>query len=216
MAQMLAEPLVHMLGLAALLIVVGGLLMLTTARRLGIGIALAGCIPPTLLLMFTALGSGMSSDGISLGVGVYGTFVLFVVVIVGSAVVATRPEFGPLPRPRGRRPDGPRYGGPQDGPRQGDPWSGEMPRTEQSRGPQSWDEGGRPDAAGGHGTADAETSRIPAPHGGDEEAPARPHLADGSRAPGGERGEGDHATPTRTTIDRPSGDDHGVDGPDER
>lgn len=111
MLQSLAQPLAGMLTLSALLVLLGGMLMLTTARQLGAIVAIMGVVPQVIISAVTALGvlittdspspsepsdfnasSGPIASGISTGAGVYLTIGAYVIIIVCAAVVALRHE----------------------------------------------------------------------------------------------------------------------------
>ena len=136
------QPLGSMLLLSALLVFVGGLLMLTTARRLGASFALLGVIPQILVVAIGAIaaavmtddspGSDSSSsplgdDSVSMGAGAIMTGIVYL-LIIGAAVVAAmrtteRPRSavmasGPGGGPGGGGPSGPiggQGGGPSGG-----------------------------------------------------------------------------------------------------
>lgn len=110
--QTVLGPVAGMLMLSGLLVIVGGLLMLTTARQLGAVVALMGVIPQLLAVAVGVLTTVMFSDsssspqapsgpspspdpGFSAGAGFYTTIIVYAVVIICVAVVALRPERGP-------------------------------------------------------------------------------------------------------------------------
>lgn len=104
MFKTLAEPFAGMLTLSAVLVLIGGVLMLTTARQLGAVVALMGVIPQIIISVITALTLVITDDspsspqpselgsGISAGAGVYLTVVAYVIVIICAAVAALRRE----------------------------------------------------------------------------------------------------------------------------
>ncbi|HJC27804.1 MAG TPA: hypothetical protein H9759_00225 [Candidatus Dietzia intestinipullorum] len=119
--QTVMGPFAAMLMLSALLVLVGGLLMLTTARQLGATVALMGVIPQLLVVAVVLLTAAVFSDssgptpqpgpspdsGLGAGAGFYATIVVYVLVIICAAVAALHPERGRRPAPY------PQAGGPQ-------------------------------------------------------------------------------------------------------
>ena len=114
MYRILSSPLAGMLTLSAILVLVGGLLMITTARQLGAVVALAGVIPQIIItvigvmtIMLTAdsspdaADSGTLDTGISAGAGFYLTVAAYVIVIICAALAAIRREavLPPAPAP---------------------------------------------------------------------------------------------------------------------
>lgn len=110
MVKMLAEPFAAMLTLSAVLVLIGGGLMLTTARQLGAIVALLGVAPQVLITAFSTFAiaistaddppspsapTGGSGTEITVGVGLYLTLAAYVLVIVCVAVAALRREVGP-------------------------------------------------------------------------------------------------------------------------
>lgn len=148
------QPVGSMLLLSALLVFVGGLLMLTTARRLGASFALLGVIPQILVVAIGAIaaavmtddspGSDSSSsplgdDSMSMGAGVIMTGIVYLLVIGAaivaamrtterprSAVMASGPGGGPGGGPSG--PIGGQGGGPSGGPGYGSDTRGMPPQ----------------------------------------------------------------------------------------
>src|SRR5699024_6971179 len=122
--QTVMGPFAAMLMLSALLVLVGGLLMLTTARQLGATVALMGVIPQLLVVAVVLLTAAVFSDssgptpqpgpspdsGLGAGAGFYATTVVYVLVIICAAVAARHPERGRRPAPY------PQAGGPQSAP----------------------------------------------------------------------------------------------------
>ena len=112
MSQTLSSPLAVMLTLSAILVLLGGLLMITTARQLGAVVALAGVIPQIIItvigvmtIMLTAdsspdaADSGTLDTGISAGAGFYLTVAAYVIVIICAALAAIRCEAVRPPAP---------------------------------------------------------------------------------------------------------------------
>lgn len=112
MSQTLSSPLAGMLTLSAILVLLGGLLMITTARQLGAVVALAGVIPQIIItvigvmtIMLTAdsspdaADSGTLDTGISAGAGFYLTVAAYVIVIICAALAAIRCEAVRPPAP---------------------------------------------------------------------------------------------------------------------
>ena len=112
MSQTLSSPLAGMLTLSAILVLLGGLLMITTARQLGAVVALAGVIPQiittvigVMTIMLTAdsspdaADSGTLDTGISAGAGFYLTVAAYVIVIICAALAAIRREAVRPPAP---------------------------------------------------------------------------------------------------------------------
>lgn len=112
MSQTLSSPLAGMLTLSAILVLLGGLLMITTARQLGAVVALAGVIPQIIItvigvmtIMLTAdsspdaADSGTLDTGISAGAGFYLTVAAYVIVIICAALAAIRREAVRPPAP---------------------------------------------------------------------------------------------------------------------
>ena len=112
MSQTLSSPLAGMLTLSAILVLLGGLLMITTARQLGAVVALAGVIPQiittvigVMTIMLTAdsspdaADSGTLDTGISAGAGFYLTVAAYVIVIICAALASIRREAVRPPAP---------------------------------------------------------------------------------------------------------------------
>lgn len=101
-------PLAGMLTLSAVLVLLGGLLMVTTARQLGAVVAIMGVIPQIIIAVVSILGVVIAADSprssepstatsdISVGVGVYLTLAAYVIVVICAALAALRTE---RPRP---------------------------------------------------------------------------------------------------------------------
>lgn len=141
MSQTLSSPLAGMLTLSAILVLLGGLLMITTARQLGAVVALAGVIPQIIItvigvmtIMLTAdsspdaADSGTLDTGISAGAGFYLTVAAYVIVIICAALAAIRREAvrPPAPAPAPANTAGP-VPDPPPGPMQQPPGSTGQP-----------------------------------------------------------------------------------------
>lgn len=141
MSQTLSSPLAGMLTLSAILVLLGGLLMITTARQLGAVVALAGVIPQIIItvigvmtIMLTAdsspdaADSGTLDTGISAGAGFYLTVAAYVIVIICAALAAIRREAvrPPAPAPAPANTAGP-VPDPPTGPMQQPPGSTGQP-----------------------------------------------------------------------------------------
>lgn len=113
MLKTMLGPLAGMLTLSAVLVLIGGLLMITTARQLGAVVAIMGVIPQIIIAVVATLTVVITDDsprpsapsepsdftsGISAGAGVYLTLVAYVVVIICVVLAALRREGG---RPAG-------------------------------------------------------------------------------------------------------------------
>lgn len=106
MLRTVLGPLAGMLTLSAVLVLIGGLLMITTARQLGAVVAIMGVIPQVIIVAVTTLTVMITNDspspstsepsdltsGISAGAGVYLTVVAYVVVIICAVLAALRRE----------------------------------------------------------------------------------------------------------------------------
>ena len=124
MLRTMLDPLAGMLTLSAVLILLGGVLMLTTARQLGAVVAIMGVIPQIIIAAVTTLTMVITDDsppssepsnltsGVSAGAGLYVTVVAYVIVLICVAVVALRREGPPsfaatTPGPAFQPPAGP-------------------------------------------------------------------------------------------------------------
>ena len=124
MLRTMLDPLAGMLTLSAVLVLLGGLLMLTTARQLGAVVAIMGVIPQVIIAAVTILTVVITDDsppssepanltsGFSAGAGLYVTVVAYVIVIACAALVALRREGLPpaaatTPGPAFQPPTGP-------------------------------------------------------------------------------------------------------------
>lgn len=129
--KLLLEPLAGMLSLSGLLVIIGGLLMLTTARQLGAVFAALGVVPQLFVLAIgilvvaiyaedsppastTATSTSTSGTDFSPGAGAILTLVTYVVIIACAMVAAVRqgerPRSAPSATPGYGDPAG--YGGP--------------------------------------------------------------------------------------------------------
>lgn len=139
MSQTLSSPLAGMLTLSAILVLLGGLLMITTARQLGAVVALAGVIPQIIItvigvmtIMLTAdsspdaADSGTLDTGISAGAGFYLTVAAYVIVIICAALASIRREAVRPPAPAPANTAGP-VPDPPPGPMQQPPGSTGQP-----------------------------------------------------------------------------------------
>lgn len=138
MSQTLAKPLSGMLTLSALLVLLGGLLMITTARQLGAVVAIMGVIPQIIITVISILtimltvdsppasrdvnDSGPLDMGVSAGAGVYLTVAAYVIVIICAALAALRRESALPPAPATAN-TAPNTGGPMP-----DPTTGPIPQ----------------------------------------------------------------------------------------
>lgn len=140
--QTILGPFAGMLMLSALLVMVGGVLMLTTARQLGAVVALMGVIPQIVVVAIGLLTAVVFDDssstpsppagpspapdsGMGAGAGFYVTIIVYVLVIACAALAALRPErgrgpstttSGPTPyAPTGQQFEGQSFGGHQHG-----------------------------------------------------------------------------------------------------
>ena len=108
--SLLLEPVAGMLSLAGVLVIVGGLLMLTTARQLGAVFAALGVVPQLFMLaigiLAAAVYSGDTSTApsgptaaseISVGAGAVLTLITYAVVLACALTAALR---GDTPPPR--------------------------------------------------------------------------------------------------------------------
>ena len=124
MLRTMLDPLAGMLTISAVLVLLGGLLMLTTARQLGAVVAIMGVIPQVIIAAVTILTVVITDDsppssepanltsGFSAGAGLYVTVVAYVIVIACAALVALRREGLPpaaatTPGPAFQPPTGP-------------------------------------------------------------------------------------------------------------
>lgn len=126
MLQAMFTPFAGMLTLSAALVLLGGLLMITTARQLGAVVAIMGVVPQVIITAISVLTVMLSIDssptpsqtpdfgdsgpldlGFSAGVGVYLTGAAYVIVIICAVLAALRREGVRPPAPAAANTSGP-------------------------------------------------------------------------------------------------------------